>query len=67
MNIDEVINAINANSFSSLNLNDVAAYVEENIGGFHSKKVSSLSELTLKDVLIGNSSLILKVQIFLTL
>ncbi|NMZ71240.1 Type II restriction endonuclease EcoO109I [Pseudomonas peli] len=34
-----------------LNLDDVARYVEENIGGFHQKRIDSLSRLKLKAVL----------------
>lgn len=34
-----------------LNLDDVARYVEENIGGFHQKRIDSLSKLKLKAVL----------------
>src|SRR3990167_4720624 len=35
----------------SLNLDDVAKYVEDNIGVFHQKRIDSLSKLKLKNVL----------------
>ena len=34
-----------------LNLDDVARYVELNIGFFHEKRIASLGRLKLKDVL----------------
>ncbi|MDM8348205.1 PmeII family type II restriction endonuclease [Pseudomonas sp. sp1636] len=35
----------------AINLDDVAQYVEENIGAFHQKRIDSLGKLKLKDVL----------------
>nr|MBA4140472.1 cytosolic protein [Segetibacter sp.] len=35
----------------TLNLSDVVQYVEENIGTFHQKRIASLQELKLGDVL----------------
>ena len=38
-------------AMNPLNLNDVAHYVELNIGAFHQKRIASLARLKLKDVL----------------
>lgn len=50
----------------SLNLNDVIRYVEENIGVFHKKRISSLDKLKLKTVLERKNPYLFKAKNVLT-
>ncbi len=51
---------------NELNLNDVVRHVEENIGGFHSARLSSLSTLKLKKILIRKNPYLFKAKNILT-
>lgn len=49
-----------------LNLKDVTQYVEENIGNFHKKRITGLSELKLKRVLTKKNPYLFKAKYILT-
>lgn len=51
---------------NDLNLNDVAIYVEENIGEFHSARLNSLSGLKLKKILLRKNPYLFKAKNILT-
>ncbi|HHB77300.1 MAG TPA: hypothetical protein ENK84_12310 [Desulfobulbus sp.] len=46
----------------ALDLNDVVAYVEENIGTFHQKRISSLGTLSLNKVLKRKNPIVTKLS-----
>lgn len=50
----------------TLNLNDVAKYVEENIGTFHQKRIAGLQDLKLKRVLSKKNPYLFKAKYVLT-
>jgi hypothetical protein len=52
---------------SNLNLHDVRNYVEENIGTFHQKRISSLNDLKLSDVLKKKNPYLFKAKYILTI
>ena len=49
-----------------LNLNDVAKYVEENIGSFHNRRIAGLTQLKLKTVLSKKNPYLFKAKYILT-
>lgn len=50
----------------TLNLQDVVKYVEENIGTFHQKRIASLNDLKLSDVLKKKNPYLFKAKYILT-
>jgi hypothetical protein len=51
---------------NNLNLKDVSQYVEENIGKFHQKRISSLDTLKLSEVLKRKNPYLFKAKYVLT-
>jgi len=49
-----------------LNLRDVERYIEQNIGTFHQKRIESLDELNLKEVLSKKNPYLFKAKYVLT-
>ena len=50
----------------TLNLQDVVKYVEENIGVFHQKRIASLNDLKLSDILKKKNPYLFKAKYILT-
>lgn len=49
---------------SNLNLHDITQYVEKNIGIFHQKRIASLNELKLSDILKKKIPIFLKQSMY---